>query len=284
MTNLHMAPDFEASIDGNHRDLLNLIVGHAPDGLVLLDEQSVVRLINESALILLRKPAELLLTFPFPFELAGISPFELCLEEEGRDSRYVAVKRQEIVWNKLHHNILSLRDVTDRVRLREQLRSDSIHDALTKLYNRRGFMYFAQHHALVADREKRGMFVIIIDIDDMKSINDTLGHQAGDTAISQTARILRSTFRKSDVLARMGGDEFAVIAPGRNASDETAIRQRLNEALSNLNEKNGNSFRLSLSVGTSYYDPSYPCVMDDLLERADQSMYEEKRKNKQIVS
>ena len=99
-------------------------------------------------------------------------------------------------------------DITEQKRMEEELRSLSLHDELTGLYNRRGFITLAEQQCKIADRMKREMMMIYIDLVKMKYINDTFSHQEGDRALIDTANILRNTFRPADIIARIGGDEL----------------------------------------------------------------------------
>jgi diguanylate cyclase (GGDEF)-like protein len=119
--------------------------------------------------------------------------------------------------------------------------------------------------------------VFFIDLNDMKGINDSFGHEVGDRALVATAQLLSSVFRASDVVARLGGDEFAVFAQECSLDDVPAVRARLNERMEALNTSGAERFHLSLSVGTAVLDASHPADLDGLLEAADRSMYEEKR-------
>ncbi len=277
---LHISTEITGGVDANIQ-LLEAVIGNSPDGIALVDARHIVKLVNESALTLLAVSKESILSRPFPHPLTGGQPYEFRIETQNAEPRFVAGRTQEMMWNHREHMILSLRDVTERVRLRERLRSDSMQDELTGLYNRRGFIYFAEHHILLSGRSQQGMMVIFIDLDGLKKINDGLGHKIGDLAIIQAANVMRKTFRKSDVLARIGGDEFAVLALGRGSSDAKLIHRRISVALASENSNTSAEFRLSFSMGFAYYDPANPCSLENLLERADQSMYQEKRQKKQ---
>jgi diguanylate cyclase (GGDEF)-like protein len=127
-----------------------------------------------------------------------------------------------------------------------------------------------------AERIKKSIVLLFIDLDHMKWINDTLGHQEGDTSLVEIAAILRQTFRQSDIIGRMGGDEFAVLAidtahEGRNTA------ARLRAALDSYNKSETRRYKLSLSVGAAHFDPENPSPLDELIAAADNLMYEEKR-------
>ena len=120
------------------------------------------------------------------------------------------------------------------------------------------------------------MLFFFVDLDKMKHINDTLGHQEGDNALLDVASILKEVFRESDIIGRMGGDEFAVLAI--DATDETKdlLTKRLNVILDACNRPD-KRYQLSLSVGISHYDPGHPVSLDELMAQADTLMYEQKR-------
>ena len=159
-----------------------------------------------------------------------------------------------------------------------QLRNQALVDELTGLYNRRGFMLLAQQQLKLANRTKMGMLLLFADLDNLKSINDALGHHKGDLALIETANILKKTFREPDIIARIGGDEFGVLAvEGRKDSAEMLMR-RLQNGLDIHNSKRKRRYRLSLSMGIERHDPECPCSIDELLAAADSLMYEQKRK------
>ena len=156
----------------------------------------------------------------------------------------------------------------------------AIIDQLTGLHNRRGFLTLAAQQLKLSDRTKKGAVLFFTDLDGMKLINDTLGHEAGDRALLEVAAALRESFRSSDVIARMGGDEFAVLAIDTTKNNVELHLNRLLDGIQAHNTRAHPEFELSLSVGYSFYDPEEPCSIDDLLARADQRMYEQKRSKK----
>ncbi len=162
-------------------------------------------------------------------------------------------------------------------RMMAELRSLSLVDHLTGLYNRRGFLFLAQQQVKIADRMKRGMLLLFADLDDMKRINDTLGHREGDLALIETATILRDTFREADIIARIGGDEFAIITIEARKDSADILTIRLQENLDARNAKGGRPYKLSISVGIARYDAERPCSIEELLAQADTLMYKQKQ-------
>ena len=122
----------------------------------------------------------------------------------------------------------------------------------------------------------------MIDIDFFKKVNDTYGHQTGSSIIAKTAEALKMTFRESDIIARFGGDEFIVIIKDATESDIDKITKRLNKNILEYNSKNSKKYIIDLSVGYSVYKHNDPKDLDDLIKKADKSMYENKRKKDQL--
>jgi diguanylate cyclase (GGDEF)-like protein/PAS domain S-box-containing protein len=171
-------------------------------------------------------------------------------------------------------------DITDRKRMQDEIVAFSITDQLTGLYNRRGFLSLAEQQLKLSDRTKSGMLLFFADLDLLKQINDTLGHEEGDKALIEAANVLRETFRTSDIIARLGGDEFAVLAIDSDESSSVIFGDRLQQRVDIWNSQENRHFRLSISIGCAYYDPINPCSIDDLIGRADKQMYEQKQKRR----
>jgi diguanylate cyclase (GGDEF)-like protein len=170
-----------------------------------------------------------------------------------------------------------VRSGTRLVELQGELRRMGTSDALTRLMNRRGFLPTAEHQLEVAKRTRQPMALMFLDLDGLKVVNDTLGHSAGDGMITEGAFVLRETFRASDLIARMGGDEFCVLF-AITSSDDTAIAMaRLQDAVDRANDHEGRPFILSFSDGVAIFDPEDPCTLDQLIALADEQMYERKR-------
>lgn len=173
------------------------------------------------------------------------------------------------------------RDISDLKEMEKKLQEAASTDVLTGLYNRRGFITFAEHQIHVADREKRRLALIFLDLNDLKAINDTFGHEEGDRALADTADILRKSFRESDVKGRIGGDEFALLLLEPPETDiEQLLCEHLQQNLNIHNELSGRPYPLSVSIGVAHYDPATPCLLSDLLTAADDQMYKHKREFK----
>ncbi len=173
-------------------------------------------------------------------------------------------------------------DITERKRAEEALRAMLFLDELTGLYNRRGFQAMARQQLSLSNRTKSELLLLFADIDGMKSINDTFGHQEGDQALIDAAHILRCTFRESDIIARIGGDEFVVLTVGSNDSNAQTILQRLQQNQTEFNNMQDRPYKLTMSTGIACYVSQFPHSIDDFIARADKLMYQQKREgNKQ---
>jgi diguanylate cyclase (GGDEF)-like protein len=161
--------------------------------------------------------------------------------------------------------------------LDRELRYLALTDDLTCLYNRRGFFAAATQQLKLARRNVQGLSLFFCDVDNLKEINDSYGHGEGDLALIRAADALEKTFRGSDILARLGGDEIAVLALEASSENHQAILRRL-EASLKKSDAQESRYDLSLSVGVARFDPKKPVSLGELMVRADRDMYEQKRK------
>jgi diguanylate cyclase (GGDEF)-like protein len=165
----------------------------------------------------------------------------------------------------------------ERHQLQLRLLSLSLVDDLTGLCNRKGFLNLAAHHAKLSRRTGKTFLVGFIDLDGMKHINDTFGHQEGNHALMEAAAVLKESFRQSDILARYGGDEFAVLVSDAPEGSTATVMDRVQEKLRIRNAQPGRRYRLSLSIGIVASDASSSPDLEDLLHQADALMYRSKR-------
>ncbi len=154
----------------------------------------------------------------------------------------------------------------------------STQDKLTGLLNRRGFFQFGLQQMKIAKRLKSDNYLVFLDIDNLKEVNDAHGHAAGDLLLQGVAAVLRGTLRESDVIGRIGGDEFAVLAMRSKGAGERGLIVRIEEGVGAHRVKNFPRLRISVSMGAVRIDPQKYQQLDDFLAHADFLMYQEKRK------
>ena len=149
-------------------------------------------------------------------------------------------------------------------------------DELSKLLNRRGFFEYGQKTInLSLSMDKEGC-VFFCDLDGLKKINDNFGHDMGDSAIQLVAQVLKKVFRESDIVARLSGDEFGIIAPSFRLNNLENLRKKIAEENEKISRENNLPFILSLSMGCAEYGHDRS-NLSEILSKADEKLYEEKR-------
>lgn len=186
-------------------------------------------------------------------------------------------KHLQLLADKLYEKNLELEKTNER------LRNLSLTDELTGLNNRRGFMILANGLLKFSRRAKHPLCLLYIDMDSLKKINDTFGHAHGDIALTHFSHILTRTFRESDVIARMGGDEFAVLTIDATEGSLKAIQARLQSNVDTHNLESGRGYALSFSLGIIRVDLESTYTVDALLAQADDAMYAHKKRKKRKV-
>jgi diguanylate cyclase (GGDEF)-like protein len=163
--------------------------------------------------------------------------------------------------------------------LESAIRELSLRDELTNLYNRRGFYVLAEQAFRLAKRAGESFFVLFIDVDGLKKTNDELGHEVGSELLRSMAALIEHTFRETDVIGRIGGDEFVIAGRVEAHNADNPVR-RLQEAAILENSMPGRPFSLNFSVGYAFADESHSASLEQLVQKADEIMYEAKRANK----
>src|SRR5438105_1189906 len=175
------------------------------------------------------------------------------------------------------HFIFQIQDITERKRAEAALQSLSLVDELTGLYNRRGFLAVTEQHLAAIRRNKKMPVILYADLDGLKVINDSLGHHEGDRALVKAAEIFKETFRSSDIIARIGGDEFVVLAAIGPEESAEFLTNRLQENFKAASAQWNHSYDLSVSVGRALFDDDEGHSIEELMALADRAMYENKR-------
>ena len=203
--------------------------------------------------------------------LQEVEQISRLLKSGHPDTQTMRVATHPAVWGAVKQALL------DR-----ELRCLALTDDLTCLYNRRGFFAAATQQLRLAQRNGQTLLLLFCDVDNLKKINDTYGHQEGDLALIRTADALEQSFRGSDILSRLGGDEFVVLASETSNQTQDIILRRLEK---NLKKSSGAELRygLSLCVGVARFDPKHAVTLGELMVQADKAMYAKKRRTQRVV-
>ena len=169
----------------------------------------------------------------------------------------------------------------ERKRMEDELKRLAHYDTLTGAYNRGYGLELLQRQLKLSKRDKSPLLLAYCDLDNLKDINDEFGHDEGDRAMVQVAKLFKSILREVDIITRMGGDEFLLIFLDSSLNEIPIIRKRLSKELARLNHISKKPYKIEFSTGFSNYDPANPQSMEELIRIADENMYKEKkRKNK----
>ena len=181
-----------------------------------------------------------------------------------------------------YKNFTVSRERDDLIQENRNLSISAKIDELSKLLNRRGFFEYGQKTInLSLSMDKEGC-VFFCDLDGLKKINDNFGHDMGDSAIQLVAQVLKKVFRESDIVARLSGDEFGIIAPSFKIENIELLREKINEENEIVSKENNLPFVLSLSVGCAEYNHDSSNV-SEILSKADEKLYEEKRRKHEKI-
>jgi diguanylate cyclase (GGDEF)-like protein/PAS domain S-box-containing protein len=274
-----------------HERRFRSMLAHSSDLILLVNAEGRITYASPAAeRILGRSPEELtgaqVRNLIHPDDVARtIERFHLLMADpRGTTVNEVRMRHADGTWRRLDTastNLLddpsvggivcNARDVTENRDFQDRLRYQASHDGLTDLPNRRLFS------ERLADAACGPAALLLIDLDDFKLINDTLGHPAGDAVLSAVAERLRACVRAGDTPARLGGDEFAVLLPGASVADANLIADRLREALAVPVDADGELVQVRASVGVA---GTCGESADALLRRADSAMYAAKQRDK----
>ena len=211
------------------------------------------------------------------FELGGVDYITKPFQEQEvlmrvKNQLLIQQQRQQL----LEQNQRLEHEIQERLRAEAEVRQLSVTDELTGLYNRRGFFLLADQQLKIARRTQTSYFILFADLDGLKKINDTLGHEMGDRVIVDAAQILKQTFCEADIVARLGGDEFALFIPNFSGDSSINFHARLQENIDRFNQQSERAY-ISISLGVEFGDLNNEVLLEQLLAKADKLMYENKR-------
>jgi len=167
-------------------------------------------------------------------------------------------------------------EIQERLKAEAEVRHLSLTDELTGLNNRRGFFWLVNQQLKIARRTQTFCCLLFIDLDGLKLINDSLGHEMGDRMLVDTAQLIKQTFRDSDIVARLGGDEFLIFIPVCSQNTDE-FSPRLQTNIDRFNQEHSGPYQLSVSVGMTQCASNENVSLEQLIEKADKLMFENKR-------
>ncbi|MBI2353788.1 MAG: PAS domain S-box protein [Deltaproteobacteria bacterium] len=270
--------EFSPDIICVHQDERIVFVNHAGLSFMGLEDaagaygRSVFDFIHEDYHDLVRESIEKLLAgveeSPI-LELKLVRPDGGTVDVEAMSSPFIHENRPAI------HAII--RDITARKGVEVQLRHVSTHDMLTGLYNR---AFFEEEMKRLARGRQFPVSIVSADLDGLKSVNDSLGHEAGDRLLQTAAQVLIAAFRAEDMVARIGGDEFAVLLPGADANAAEEAVKRIRKCQDDANRAN-NEFSVTISLGAATAESEED--LSHAFKLSDERMYKEKFRRKGIA-
>jgi two-component system cell cycle response regulator len=252
---------------------------NAADAIVVVDGQGGVSFANEQAETLFGWGSHVGRR-ALPFRVGQGMLEEVAVTAPDGNERVYEVRASATFWEGKEALLASMRDVTLQVRQRAQLHGMALSDELTGLLNRRGFLLEGGQELAEANARGLESAIFFCDLDGLKWINDNLGHEWGDAALKEAASVMRATFRKRDLLSRLGGDEYAVFSPDLSAAGAQRLRERLERNIQQHNQANDGPHTVAMSVGIIHRQSGDGRSLAQLLTEADKLMYEEKRRRK----
>ncbi len=262
----------------NYRQLLET----HQDAIFVYDNKRIIRYANPAAHTMFSKDSKELIGTPLPIEEDISIQKEIEIKDPYGNTMYLDVRSVSTDWDNESMTLSVLRDITESMQLRKELEQISLTDDLTGLFNRRGFNILSERTITLARRQQTDIFILFADMDKLKWINDTLGHLEGDAAIRSMASVLKRSFRESDLIARMGGDEFAVMGLINDPQAPSQLIERLHFLIEEFNASSGAKFKLSVSTGIEQLPYTSNLSIEETLHIADNKMYAEKEKKRMV--
>ena len=262
-------------------ELLRRIFEFSADAIMVSDNEGKIRLLNRSAAHLFNLPAEKMVGQTISPKPSSSESIEVTLTRPDKDSGIAEVRSVEFKLSGNTMCVSTLRDVTELVRLREELRALSVVDELIGLCNRRGFFMFAQQQLKMANRNKKGLYLLLMGVDNLAQAKNNGDEQSANRLLIRMSKILRDTFRKSDIIARISEETFAVLAIEAQIGGTDAMAGRLAGNLEKYNIQAAVEDRLMASMGSAYYNPEQPCSLDELMGLADMLLQRQQRGERQ---
>ena len=262
--------------------IFNEILQNYPDGIFLLDESKRIVLTNKYGERFFQKKENEIIGSKFDYPIPLSESMEIEISFPNGEKRIAEITAKKILFNKNSFFIVSLRDITEKKKLQEQLEFYATKDSLTGFYNRRYGFELIEQSIKVAKRKGENITLCFIDIDNLKHANDTYGHPQGDELILTVTNGIKSIVRDSDIVARLGGDEFLIAFLNANISIAKSVISRVEYKIYKIAKEKKFPFEVSISKGYAEFNPENEVSLDKLISIADIEMYEEKSKKKKL--
>ena len=266
------------------RDNLQVMIEMLRDGILVLNRDGVVRYVNATACGLFQRSPEQLIGYPLGYPVTDQTDPEICvLRPDGREC-VVEMRAVSGNWYGEPVFFVSLRDVSTQKRLQSKLEKLATHDELTGLYNYRAFYEFLEYEWLRTKRHSHPLSLFMLDIDLFKKVNDTYGHQAGDTILRGLSHLLKKQARETDRVCRYGGEEIAIIMAETSVKDALKMAERLRQAVETQSFDVGAGLRIgvTISLGVAGYSRHMQAA-SDLVSAADAALYAAKEGGRNCV-
>ncbi len=262
------------------QETFSAIVERSLDGIVILEKNGNILFINQAAATFFGRSREDLLGGPFGYPVALGEAMELTFSPQESSMIIAEMRVAETHWQGQAALVATLRDITERKKLEDSIKHMATHDSLTGLPNRNLLPVQFEKMLALAKRNQTKAALLFIDLDNFKPINDNFGHAVGDVVLQKTAKRLSKAVRASDLVARVGGDEFIVVLQEVRDTDSVAlVTNRIIASVSSSIEIDGLSCQLGASVGVSLF-PDHSEDPEELIQMADDAMYQVKNRSK----
>ncbi len=253
-------------LSGVERSLYS-IVDKNMDALIIVDKDGVVLYVNRAAEILFGRSKEGFEGEMFEFTIEPDKASEIEAVRPGGERLLLQMRAKEIEWKDKRAFLVSFYDITELVRIREEMRALSLVDETTGFYNYRGFVVLAQQQAKLSQRRLKGMFLIEVSLLNFEEINEVFGPYEREHALEELGVILKSTFRRSDIIGRIDKSRFAILAIDANENSKDIIVNRLNENIDKFNASHKLRYEFVIETKAAYYNPSSPVEIEELMRR-----------------
>jgi len=246
------------------------IVERNADGILIVDKKGIVRFVNSPAKSIFGQKVEKLIGEYFGYPIVAGEMVEIDIIRKDGKPGIGEMRIVETEWEGSPAYLVSIRDITEHKKAEEKIKYMSFHDPLTDLYNR---AFFEEELKRLNNPRNYPLTVVIADVNGLKLVNDTLGHNKGDELLKNLAKILKSVSRKGEIIARIGGDEFAIILPHCDENVAESFCNRYRNACKKYNSKN--QLKISVAFGYATQSGQYQ-DLKEILKKADENMYSEK--------